>query len=409
MPEGFPDNSDNRPAHGDSDDVGPTLLPFPGSFYGRPVYLSEGVPLPVREASRFAERPDGTDAYPDDEQVPIESGLDGLYAYIRDSFPKDEAKEMFLELGEIVHTCETASGKVVEKDVSGNEQPVGEDLPVRVADSVEASWGRLRGFLEKHPKLTGYFKALLLVVSLAPSVAAKPETSFASDREMKQIYKNGRDEYDRRTAQFGVRSMLGGQERFQDQVLDSERRERELTERGNQARRDFIVNAYRFVDDLKALEDEYRLEFNREMTNPNEVNRSSAMTDINRRYLIKVIELENRLKDLSSRVDSITSLSVFGPLTGGRIREFTALKERIMRLALERSGWTRAKLEDALKKSGIVILKNALDEGEEQTSIGPRNYRGRPQKDGKVPETRGVKKEAVPGSDAEFLYSLYRQ
>ncbi len=409
MLEGPSYNSEKRPAHGDPDDVGLTLPPFSGRFHGRPVYTSEGIPLSAREAPRFAERPDGTDAYPDDEKVPIESGLDGLYAYIRDSFPQDEAKKMLLELGEIVHTCEIASGEVVGKDVSGTEQSVGEDLPVRAADFVEASQERLRNFLEKHPKLTRYFKALLLVVSLAPSVAAKPETSFASDREMKRIYDDGMEEYGRRTAQFGVSRILGGQERFHDQVLDSERREWDLTERGNQARRDFIVNAYRFVDELNALENEYRLEFDRVMTRPfqNEAARSSAMTDINRRYLIKVIELENRLKDLSSRVDSITSLSVFGPLTGGRIRQFAALKEKMMRLALERSGWTRAKLEDALKKSGIEIPKNALDENEESTPVETRSYRNRSQKDGKAAETRGAKKEAAPDSDAQFLNSLF--
>lgn len=410
MPEGFSHNPDSRPTHGDPDDVGPTLPPFSGRFHGRPVYTPEGALLSVREAPRFVDRPDGTDAYPDDEKVPIESGLEGLYAYIHDSFPEDEAKEILLEFANIMNACGIGQDETVGNDTSGTES-VREDVSVGETGRGDASQERLRGFLEKHPKLTRFFKAFLLVISLTPSAAVKPETAFASDREMSRIYDEGMEEYDRRTAQFGVRSMLGGQERFQDQVRDSERRERDLTERGNQARRDFIGGVYRFVDDLKALENEYRLEFDREMTRsfPNEAARSSAKVEINRRYLLKVGELENRLKDLSSRVDSITSQSVFGPLTGGRIRQFMADKERMMQLALERSGSTRAKLGGALKKSGIEIPKNALDENDEPTSVAPRDYGGLSPKNEKAVGTRNVKKEAVRGSDAEFLDSLFRK
>lgn len=342
---------------------------YAGDIHKRPLHITPaGVVLeergPDAKAGRLAEAPDDF------------SGVEGnpsLEEALRKALPSGIGEA---ERAQIIAFLESIDLKSDGADEGLGGSPV-EALEADGALEEPSEPERAPRLLEaiRHaPKVSAFLRALAVFYSLTAGTG----TVLASDREMRDIYKAGHDAYDRRTAQFGVDRQLNGQTRFQQGIIDSERNAMELSGQAAMKRKEFIQGMYRFVDDLRAIEDDYRLNFERGMSQnfPNENARNQAEVRLNRTYLLRVIELENRIKILRSHVESAQYQAPKGLFSGNFVEKFRADMDKMMTLALQRSGETKQKFERALGRRGIVIPRNALDAAPKEADSESRQFGG---------------------------------
>lgn len=305
---------------------------------------------PVTEMERPAEKPD--DFSESEGRLPLELAL-------RDALPNGIGTEELDRIKAFLETIQIPDDSNPDSVAEG-----GLDM-----DSLKSGGTTFPNNPEGHsdllqairnvPSVRNFLSALAVFYSLTAGTG----TAFASDREMRDIQKAGSNEYDRRTARFYVDRQLNGQERFQQGIIRSERQSMEASRLAAMKRKEFVQGMYRFVDDLRAIEDEYRLNFERGMSQnfPNENARNQTEVRLNRTYLFRVIELENRIKKLSSEAESAAYQAPRGLFSGNSVEKFLADMHKMMALALERSGETKKKFSEALGGKGIVIPRNALD------------------------------------------------